>query len=112
MNRNNIEIWDETYPCEFLSEDIKNNRVYILIDNNNIISAFALCESSLGETNLNRQRQFLYDAIRRNYKEKYAAISGMFYLINRWKIKGTLGLEEEFKKGYYGFARKTLKGYK
>ena len=50
MNRNNIEIWDDIYPCEFLSEDIKNNRVYILIDNNDIIAAFALCESSLGES--------------------------------------------------------------
>lgn len=67
---------------------------------------------ALGETDLNRQRQFLYDAICGNYREKYAAMSGMFYLVDCWKTKGVLGLEEEFKKGYYGFAQKTLKGYK
>lgn len=49
MNRNNIKIWNEIYPCEFLIEDIENNRLYILVDNNDIIAAFALCESNLGE---------------------------------------------------------------
>ncbi|WP_294360833.1 hypothetical protein [uncultured Clostridium sp.] len=30
MNINNIEIWDEIYPCEFFYDDIANNRLYIL----------------------------------------------------------------------------------
>lgn len=49
MNKNNIEIWDDVYPCEFFSEDIENNCLYVLEENKEIISAFALCDSSLGE---------------------------------------------------------------
>lgn len=30
MNKNNIEIWDEIYPCEFFQNDIENNSLYIL----------------------------------------------------------------------------------
>lgn len=50
MNRKNIPIWDEIYPCEFFSDDIKQNRLYILVENNDIIAAFALCESCPGES--------------------------------------------------------------
>lgn len=25
MNNNQIQIWDDIYPCEFFDEDIKNN---------------------------------------------------------------------------------------
>ena len=49
MNINNIEIWDEIYPCEFFYDDIENNRLYILQENNEIVSAFALCNSNAGE---------------------------------------------------------------
>ena len=49
MNINNIEIWDEIYPCEFFYDDIANNRLYILEENNEIVSAFALCNSNAGE---------------------------------------------------------------
>jgi len=49
MNSNNIQIWDEIYPCEFFSDDIANNRLYILVDNDDIAAAFALCESNSGE---------------------------------------------------------------
>ena len=49
MNDNQIEIWDEIYPCEFLEEDIKNNRLYVLTENEEMISAFALCDSNSGE---------------------------------------------------------------
>lgn len=49
MNRNNIPIWDEIYPCEFFSKDIKNNNVYLLVeDNDDIVATFALCESNAG----------------------------------------------------------------
>lgn len=51
MNRNNIQIWDEVYPCEFFSEDIENSRLYILYQGHNeIIAAFALCGSNAGES--------------------------------------------------------------
>ncbi|BCN30929.1 GNAT family N-acetyltransferase [Anaeromicropila herbilytica] len=50
MNRNNIAIWDEIYPCEFFSNDIENNRLYVLIESNDIVAAFALCESNDGES--------------------------------------------------------------
>lgn len=43
MYDNNIYIWDEIYPCKYFENDIKNNQLYLLINNNEIISAFALC---------------------------------------------------------------------
>ena len=50
MNRNNIPIWDEIYPCEFFSDDIENNRLYLLVEDDDIVAAFALCESNAGES--------------------------------------------------------------
>lgn len=49
MNENRIPIWDDIYPCEFFEEDIINKRLYLMLDNTEILSAFALCESSSGE---------------------------------------------------------------
>lgn len=50
MMRNNISIWNEIYPCEFFKDDIENNRLYLLTEeHNDIVAAFALCESNLGE---------------------------------------------------------------
>lgn len=49
MIKNNIQIWDEVYPCEFFQHDIENNRLYILTEDNDIVAAFALCESNDGE---------------------------------------------------------------
>lgn len=49
MNANNIQIWDDIYPLNFLKEDIQNNRLYVLYDNGELVSAFALCSTSLGE---------------------------------------------------------------
>lgn len=48
MNQDNIQIWDEIYPCEYFKEDIENKRLYILEENNEIVSAFALCDSNAG----------------------------------------------------------------
>ncbi|WP_026885974.1 GNAT family N-acetyltransferase [Clostridium beijerinckii] len=51
MDRNNILIWDEIYPCQYFSKDIKNNRLYLLVENDdNIVGSFALCESNAGES--------------------------------------------------------------
>ncbi len=49
MDENQINIWDDVYPCEFFDEDIKNNRLFLLLDNDVILSAFALCDTSIGE---------------------------------------------------------------
>ena len=48
MNSKQIEIWDEIYPCEFFEEDIRNNRLYVLVENDEIISAAVLCDSNSG----------------------------------------------------------------
>lgn len=49
MNYNGIRIWDDIYPSLFLLDDIENDNLYVLVDGNEVISAFALCESNAGE---------------------------------------------------------------
>lgn len=49
MNKQKISIWDDVYPGEFLEENIKNNRLYLLIEEENIVSAFALCKTNAAE---------------------------------------------------------------
>lgn len=65
-------------------------------------------QSALGITDIIEQKKFLYDAIFGNYEEKYACMCGMFYLMDCWKRKGILGLEEEFKIGYHNFSKRTI----
>ncbi|MEG2017261.1 MAG: hypothetical protein RR128_02230 [Clostridium sp.] len=65
-------------------------------------------KEALVESNLDKQQEFLQEAFCGNYKEKYAAISGMFYLVDCWREKGLVGLEEVFKSGYHGFATRTV----
>ena len=50
MNAQGIPIWDDNYPSEFLAEDIEKQRLYVLLNNGEIVSAFALCGSNAGET--------------------------------------------------------------
>ena len=56
MNRRGIDIWDEVYPCAFFEEDIERRRLYVLLDRDQVVSAFALCgetkgrEASAGKT--------------------------------------------------------------
>ena len=52
MNKNNINIWDEIYPCEFFKDDIENNRLYLMEDNNEIVSAFVLCDNNAGDSSI------------------------------------------------------------
>lgn len=52
MNQEGIEIWDDIYPCNFFTEDIANNRLYILSNENNIVGAFALCDSNDGQNHV------------------------------------------------------------
>ena len=58
MNDNNIQIWDDVYPCEFFENDIKNNQMYILIDSNEIISAFVLCNTNAGAEKVQWNKEF------------------------------------------------------
>ena len=50
MNKQKIQIQDDIYPCEFFEEDIKNNQLYILLNNEEIVSAFVLSNTNSGET--------------------------------------------------------------
>ncbi len=50
MKEQNIQIWDDIYPCEFFEDDIKNNQLYILLNNGEIVAAFVLSNTNLGET--------------------------------------------------------------
>lgn len=52
MNNNNIEIWDNIYPCEFFENDINNNSLYVLTKNDDIVGVFALCNSNPGESHV------------------------------------------------------------
>lgn len=52
MNRRGIDIWDEVYPCAFFEEDIERRRLYVLLDRDQVASAFALCEGNEGEGSL------------------------------------------------------------
>lgn len=66
-------------------------------------------KEALKEKDIDKQQEFLQEAICGNYKDKYAAIAGMFYLVDSWKEKGLEGLEEVFKQGYHGFSQKVIK---
>lgn len=63
MNKNNIQIWDEIYPCDFFKNDIENHRLYVLMENHEIVSAFALCDWNAGENYMqweNKNEKALY----------------------------------------------------
>lgn len=81
MNKNNIQIWDEVYPCEFFQEDIENKRLYILTEDDDIVAAFALCESNDGEEYLkwkNTKEKALYiDRFGVNVKYLRQGIAGL-----------------------------------
>lgn len=53
MNEQDIQIWDDIYPCEFFEEDIKNNQLYVLLNNGEIVSAFVLCKTNSGGNAVN-----------------------------------------------------------
>ena len=45
-------IWDEVYPCCCLPDDIQFNRLYVLLKNSRILSAFALCDTEPGASHV------------------------------------------------------------
>lgn len=50
MEENGLFIWDDCYPCAFLEEDIKQERLYLLSQGDTFVSAFALCNENAGES--------------------------------------------------------------
>lgn len=55
MDDNGIQIWDNIYPCSLFEEDIRNRQLYVLFDNDELVSAFALCETGEGEESIKWQ---------------------------------------------------------
>lgn len=37
MDENGVPIWDEIYPCEFFAEDIENNRLYVFMEEDDLV---------------------------------------------------------------------------
>lgn len=68
MKENQIMMWDDVYPCEFIEDDIKNRQMYILTFKKEIIAAFALCESDEGEKSISWES----DACRACYLDRLA----------------------------------------
>lgn len=63
MNNKQIQIWDDVYPCEFFEEDIRNHRLYVLLEKDEIFAAFVLCDTNAGEKSVewqDEQRKALY----------------------------------------------------
>ncbi|MDD6796639.1 MAG: hypothetical protein PUE01_14755 [Clostridiaceae bacterium] len=67
------------------------------------IMKLALCE-----TKQEKQKKYLHDAFCGSYKEKFACMCGMFYLVDCWHDKGIEGIKNEFKLGYEDFAKRCI----
>lgn len=48
MDQDGICIWDDIYPCICLPDDIRNQCCYVLVEDETIIAAFALCNHHQG----------------------------------------------------------------
>ena len=96
MNEQNIKIWDDIYPCEFFEEDILNNRLYILIDNDDIVSAFALTKNNAGEATVEwtNNSDKIYYLDRLGVNKKYSKNGIGSYMVDKAKeISKYLGAE-------------------
>ena len=51
MEKNGVYIWDENYPYQEFPIDIDNKSLYIICDDEKIVSAFGLCERVAGSEN-------------------------------------------------------------
>lgn len=96
MHENGIQIWDDSYPCEFFEEDIKNNRCYILCEKNEIMAAFVLNSINDGEKEVEWKEKyakvFYVDRLGVNIKYLKQGI-GSLTLTYAKKIAKTLGAE-------------------
>lgn len=96
MKKQNIEIWDEIYPCEFFAEDIIKKQLYVLFDKDEIISAFALTKTNIGEIAIEWEKRsnkvFYLDRLGVNKKHSGKGIGS--YMLNKTKdISKSLGAE-------------------
>lgn len=96
INEQNIQIWDDIYPCEFFEDDIKNNQLYILLNNGEIVSAFVLSDTNSGETavewNNNHAKAVYIDRLGVNVKYSKKGI-GSLMLDKAKEIAKTLNAE-------------------
>ena len=49
MKKNNMDLWDDVYPLCLLEEDIIQQRLYLLCEHQDILSAFVLMSSDPGQ---------------------------------------------------------------
>ena len=96
MNKQIFQICDDIYPCEFFEEDIKNNQLYILLNNEEIVSAFVLSNTNSGETavkwNDNHAKAVYIDRLGVNVKYSKKGI-GSLMLDKAKEIAKTLDAE-------------------
>lgn len=96
MNNNHIPIWDDIYPCEFFAEDIKNHRLYVLLDKDVIVSAFVLVETNSGENSVewqsNKHKALYLDRLGVNVNYSRMGI-GSFMLEKAKETAKSLGAE-------------------
>lgn len=52
MYAHGLEIWDDVFPVEFFAGDIENKCLYILEDENTVVSAFSFHETCEGESHV------------------------------------------------------------
>ncbi len=57
MDENQISIWDDIYPCEFLEDDIRNHRLWLMLERAEPVSAFALCDRDVGENRVEWEKR-------------------------------------------------------
>ncbi len=96
MNKRKLEIWDEIYPCDVFEEDIGKNQLYVLLDNDKIISAFALTDTNTGASSVEWEnpssRAFYLDRLGVNIKYSGKGIGS--YILNKAKeVSKSLGAE-------------------
>ena len=96
MNEQNIQIWDDIYPCEFFEDNIKNNQLYILLNNGEIVSAFVLSDTNSRETavewNNNHAKTVYIDRLGVNVKYSKKGI-GSLMLDKAKEVAKTLNAE-------------------
>lgn len=96
MDEQDIQIWDDIYPCEFFEEDIKNNQLYVLLNNGEIVSAFVLCKTNTGENAVkwkeNHAEAFYIDRSGVNVKYLKKGIGGLM-LDKAKEVAKTFGAE-------------------